>query len=86
MADNLPFWQSPSLPQETPRDAAERFVLEAFGNHRKIIWGDGPGLFRFHDGYWWYRISANGGHWFVHRIADQTPQAKNRAKARRNAK
>lgn len=79
---NEPIWQSPCLPQETARDAAGRFVREAFGCERKIVWGQEPGEFRFADGYWCYRIAFNGGHWQVRRTNTLTPKAKSRAKAR----
>jgi hypothetical protein len=83
---NNPIWQSPALPQETPRDAAARFVRESFGCERQIRWGSEPGEFRFADGYWCYRVTFNGGHWQVERLDKMTPQAKSRTKARAELK
>lgn len=58
MSDDVKLvWLAQTLPQETVADAAERFVAETFGVERTIRWGDEPGMFRFHDGFWCYRIS-----------------------------
>lgn len=84
--ESNPFWQSQCLPQETGRDAAARFVVEAFGVERSIVWGSEPGEFRFPDGYWCYRVVFNGGCWQVFKMSKMTPKAKERAKARREAK
>jgi len=68
------FWQSRCLDAETVRDAAERFVQEAFGVQRNIVWGQTPGEFRFADGYWFYQLSCECGHWYVRRTDRKTPQ------------
>lgn len=85
MSEDLPVWQSAALPQETPQDAASRYVFESFGVDRLIVWGgeeDGPGVFWFVDGYWRYRITFGGGSWTVHRLGTLSPAGKARRAAR----
>lgn len=78
-------WSDRCGDAETVRDGAERFIRDYFGEERTPIWGDTPGLFRFSDGYWWYQLSCEAGHWYVRRTQQMTPKAKARAKARRDA-
>lgn len=68
MSDSNILWQSPAMPQETPRDAATRFVRESWGVERDIVWTKEPGVFRFADGVYCYRIEYEGRQWQVRRL------------------
>jgi len=86
MAEERLMWSSPYGNAETVTDGAERFVRETFGCERRVVWGETPGEFRFADGMWRYRISAEAGWWYVRRTDRKTPKGEAYCKARRRGR
>lgn len=89
MSGEVLVWECAAMPNDAPHHAAQRFVRESFDVERTIRWcKDSESEFFFSDSAWRYRIAVDFGsqQWRVYRTNKPTKAARERAKARREAK